>query len=295
VLHFITESTLLHVFAIQHAARYLANQEWVKTDSLKTVENTAIPIIMLVVEVPCDLICSIQSPKDGPDCITVDQDSNGNTEMVGFEDSAAANSLPTNTGNLAIAKSVRLDISFKTPSHTGLQTTQLVKDLTEQFPAATPLALVLKQFLADRTLDQSYSGGLSSYCLVLLITRFLQHEHHLGRSINQNLGGLLMDFLYFFGNVFDPRQMRVSVQGSGIYRNRERGYSIDPIHIDDPLFPTNNVGRNCFRIHQCIKAFSEAYSVLENELTCITSTSDSCGKQQLHNLLPKIIPSIISS
>ncbi|CAL9232562.1 unnamed protein product [Arabidopsis halleri] len=280
---------------LQHAARYLANQEWVKTDSLKTVENTAIPIIMLVVEVPCDLVCSIQSPKDGPDCITVDQDSNGNTEMVGFEDSAAANSLPTNTGNLANAKSVRLDISFKTPSHTGLQTTQLVKDLTEQFPAATPLALVLKQFLADRTLDQSYSGGLSSYCLVLLITRFLQHEHHLGRSINQNLGGLLMDFLYFFGNVFDPRQMRVSVQGSGIYRNRERGYSIDPIHIDDPLFPTNNVGRNCFRIHQCIKAFSEAYSVLENELTCITSSSDSCGKQQLHNLLPKIIPSIISS
>lgn len=29
--------------------------------------------------------------------------------------------------------------------------------------------------------------------------------------------------------------------------------SIDPIYIDDPLFPTNNVGRNCFRIHQCIK------------------------------------------
>jgi hypothetical protein len=44
-----------------------------------------------------------------------------------------------------------------------------------------------------------------------------------------------------------------------------------------------------------VQAFSEAYSVLENELTCITSTSDSCGKQQLHNLLPKIIPSIISS
>ncbi|CAN8309004.1 unnamed protein product [Cochlearia groenlandica] len=276
---------------LQHAARYLANQEWVKADSLKTVENTAIPIIMLVVDVPCDMVCSLQSPKDGPDCIIVDQDSNSNTEIVEFEDSAAVNSLPTNTGNLGNAKSVRLDISFKTPSHTGLQTTQLVKDLTEQFPAAMPLALVLKQFLADRTLDQSYSGGLSSYCLVLLITRFLQHEHHLGRSINQNFGRLLMDFLYFFGNVFDPRQMRVSVQGSGIYRNRERGYSIDPIHIDDPLFPTNNVGRNCFRIHQCIKAFSEAYIVLENELTCITSSSDSCGK----HLLPKIIPSIISS
>lgn len=41
-----------------------------------------------------------------------------------------------------------------------------VKELSEQFPAITPLALVLKQFLADRSLDQSYSGGLSSYCLV---------------------------------------------------------------------------------------------------------------------------------
>lgn len=41
-----------------------------------------------------------------------------------------------------------------------------VRELTEQFPAAIPLALVLKQFLADRNLDHSYSGGLSSYCLV---------------------------------------------------------------------------------------------------------------------------------
>ncbi|KAM5584663.1 hypothetical protein ABKV19_004165 [Rosa sericea] len=45
--------------------------------------------------------------------------------------------------------------------------------------------------------------------------------------------------------------MRISVQGSGVYIKRERGCSIDPIHIDDPLFPTNNVGRNCFWIHQC--------------------------------------------
>lgn len=41
-----------------------------------------------------------------------------------------------------------------------------VRELTQQFPAAVPLALVLKKFLADRSLDRSYSGGLSSYCLV---------------------------------------------------------------------------------------------------------------------------------
>ncbi|XP_030966508.1 uncharacterized protein LOC115987155 isoform X3 [Quercus lobata] len=280
---------------LQHAARYLANQEWVKNDSLKTVENTAIPIIKLVVEVPHDLITSsasnVQSPKEETTHMNGEQGNNVYSDTVVLEDSALPKCAQIDCDTTNDSKSVCLDISFKSPSHTGLQTTKLVKELTEQFLAATPLALVLKQFLADRSLDQSYSGGLSSHCLVLLITRFLQHEHHLGRPINQNFGSLLMDFLYFFGNVFDPRQMRISVQGSGVYMKRERGCSIDPIHIDDPLYPTNNVGRNCFRIHQCIKAFSEAYSVLENELMCIPDYGDTCSRPP-YRLLPKIIPSI---
>ncbi|XP_022144393.1 uncharacterized protein LOC111014060 isoform X2 [Momordica charantia] len=279
---------------LQHAARYLSNQEWVKSDSLKTVENTAIPIIMLVVEVPHDLITSstsnMQSPKEESSAITGEQDVNILNDMTGLEDSALPKCLEVYDSSMS-TKSVRIDISFKTPSHTGLQTSELVKELTEQFPATIPLALVLKKFLADRSLDQSYSGGLSSYCLVLLIIRFLQHEHHLGRPINQNFGSLLMDFLYFFGNVFDPRQMRISIQGSGVYIKRERGYSIDPLHIDDPLFPTNNVGRNCFRIHQCIKAFSEAYSILESELICLSDNGDTCS-DATNRVLQKIIPSI---
>jgi len=44
-----------------------------------------------------------------------------------------------------------------------------VRELTQQFPASVPLALVLKKFLADRSLDHSYSGGLSSYCLVICL------------------------------------------------------------------------------------------------------------------------------
>ncbi|KAL3624512.1 hypothetical protein CASFOL_031180 [Castilleja foliolosa] len=269
---------------LQHAARYLANQEWVKSDSLKIVENTAIPIIMLVVEVPRDLISTlsnVQRPKEEADQLSSAGDNHFQTDGTSKIKSDINDGL----------KSVRIDISFKSPNHTGLQTTGLVKDLTERFPAVTRLTLVLKQFLADRSLDQSYSGGLSSYCLVLLITRFLQHEHHHGRPTNQNYGSLLMDFLYFFGNVFEPRQMRISVQGSGVYLNRERGCSIDPLCIDDPLFLTNNVGRNCFRIHQCIKAFADAYAMLENELTCINDDDDTDAKSP-RKVLPKLIPSI---
>ncbi|PKI51818.1 hypothetical protein CRG98_027791 [Punica granatum] len=214
---------------LQHAARYLANQEWVKNDSLKTVENTAIPIIMLEVEVPRDLITStasrVQSPKEDPVQINREERNLVDFQVGESEDSSSPRCCQTNYECKKDPKTVRLDISFKSASHTGLQTTELVRELTEQFPAATPLALLLKQFLADRSLDQSYSGGLSSYCLVLLITRFLQHEHHLGRSINQ--------------------------------------------------------------------AFSEAYSLLEQELSCLSdkADSDTCSTPP-YRLLQKIIPGI---
>ncbi|CAN0877235.1 Non-canonical poly(A) RNA polymerase protein Trf4-1 [Linum grandiflorum] len=150
---------------LQHAARYLANQEWVKSDSLKTVENTAIPIIMLVVEVPCDLSSSSTSAVQ-KECITSGTDPHLETDLLSVEELPSLEYSETQGDKLKDVESIRLDISFKSPSHTGLQTTELVKELTEQFPAATPLALVLKKFLADRSLDQSYSGGLSSYCLV---------------------------------------------------------------------------------------------------------------------------------
>ncbi|PRQ32699.1 putative PAP/25A-associated [Rosa chinensis] len=76
---------------------------------------------------------------------------------------------------------------------------------------------------------------------VPLTVRFPQHECLLDRPINQvisfatlyiclDFGDLLMNFLYFFGNVFDPWQMRISVQGSGVYIKREKGCSIDPTH-----------------------------------------------------------------
>ncbi|XP_020573232.1 uncharacterized protein LOC110019761 isoform X2 [Phalaenopsis equestris] len=164
---------------LQHAARYLANQEWVRNDSLKTVENTAIPVIMLVAEVPCDITLSHGNSS------IADISKEKSSKISEEHNSSSKDSIITEDVVAVGVKPIRLDISFKSTSHTGLQTSELVRKLTQQFPASVPLALVLKKFLADRSLDHSYSGGLSSYCLVLLITRFLQHEHHCGYYMNQ--------------------------------------------------------------------------------------------------------------
>ena len=43
-------------------------------------------------------------------------------------------------------------------------------------------------------------------------------------------------------------------------------YKFDPLFVEDPLAPGNNVGRNCFRIYQVQRLFSETHSLLVSEI-----------------------------
>jgi hypothetical protein len=52
----------------------------------------------------------------------------------------------------------------------------------------------------------AYTGGLSSYCLFLMLARYLQEQPSSGDS-----GSLLMGFLDFYGNYFEPRATGISV------------------------------------------------------------------------------------
>ncbi|OAE19324.1 hypothetical protein AXG93_1860s1340 [Marchantia polymorpha subsp. ruderalis] len=304
---------------LQHAARYLADQDWVKNDSLKTIENTLVPIIILVAEFlphQCEMEDEDSPYSFGPNLrkdsaedgvskvdTTTSTAALASMDIVNKDLTASTEVVKGPWGGKADRQLVRLDISFEAPSHTGLRTAELVRELIGQYPALSPLALVLKQFLTDRSLDHPYTGGLSSYCLVLLITRFLQHQSHqsnlmhTGRqSSSQNLGSLFVDFLHFFGCVFDPRRMGVRIRGGGMYLSRDRFHGIDPLYIEDPLHPDNNVGRNCFRILQCVKAFADAYAVLEKKIHAVPNcTVDLASGAANFEFLQTILPGLVNT
>ena len=116
------------------------------------------------------------------------------------------------------ARIIQLDISFDSPEHHGLEANQMVSQILESLPLIRPLMLVLKQFLIDRALLTSYTGGLSSYCLFLMVARYLQDQS----PSCGDCGSLLMGFLDFYGNHFDPRATGISV--------RRRQYFARPNH-----------------------------------------------------------------
>lgn len=84
---------------------------------------------MLVVEVPCYLVSTatsnVQPLKDQSTCTDVDRGNRVSSDMI--EDSSSPKCSHSIYEDMIDVKSVRLDISFKSPSHTGLQTTELVR------------------------------------------------------------------------------------------------------------------------------------------------------------------------
>ena len=132
---------LLHVplepkAALQQLASVLQLHAWVR--SLNAIDTARVPVIKVVGEV---------DGKQAVIDITFDQPS-------GHGESCGVAVLPS--------------------AHSGLASVDLLCHYVAVFPALRPLTLVLKQFLVERGLSSTYTGGLNSYCLVLMVVAFIQ-------------------------------------------------------------------------------------------------------------------------
>jgi DNA polymerase sigma len=115
-------------------------------------------------------------------------------------------------------RTLSLDVSFEGQGHKGLEANKYICALMVNHPTLRPLMLVLKYYLTKKSLGESFTGGLSSYALLLLMARFLQETTSTASSSNCftesvcDIGAQLLGFLCFFGGKFDPRQTGISVK-----------------------------------------------------------------------------------
>ncbi|KAL0587191.1 hypothetical protein ABG067_003249 [Albugo candida] len=78
--------------------------------------------------------------------------------------------------------SIPIDISFETSStHSGLLARDLVSRYVNELPELYPAAIIMKQLLRERDLNDAYTGGLSSYSIVLMLIHFSLLRRH-GRA-----------------------------------------------------------------------------------------------------------------
>lgn len=180
------------------------------------------------------------------------------------------------------ADSIPTDITFNSESscspkyffqgmilqHSGLAACELIKSYLTKLPPLAPLVMVLKQYLFNKGLNNVYTGGLSSYCLVLMVISFLlikEDETSIaGPTKECNLGSLLLDFLEYYGKKFDYENMGISVslnRGAHFYLKDtffKNGNS--PLVLVDPFNPSSNIGQNIFGMPNVRQAFLELHS-----------------------------------
>lgn len=77
---------------------------------------------------------------------------------------------------------LRIDISFNMVN--GVKSAALIKEYLHEYPCLRYLAMVLKQFLLQRDLNEVWTGGIGSYSLILMIVSFLQVPITLSLSLH---------------------------------------------------------------------------------------------------------------
>ncbi|CAB3408167.1 unnamed protein product [Caenorhabditis bovis] len=174
-----------------------------------------------------------------------------------------------------VEKDTRLsvDISFNTLQ--GVRAADYIEKVKFEFPIIEPLVLLLKQFLHYRKLNQTFTGGLSSYGLILLIVHFLQtYELPMRRKQiydkDVNFGALLLRFFEVYSQEFNYEDVGISISQMRYVPKTVPGSKFQtPIRshsgglsLEDPLLSSNDVGRSTFNFAAISNAFGQALQIL---------------------------------
>jgi non-canonical poly(A) RNA polymerase PAPD5/7 len=193
---------------------------------------------------------------------------------------------------------IKVDVGFKTTISTGPQSVLFIKEKMKEYPQLEFLVLVLKQFLVYHNLLESFNGGISSYCLILLIISYLQMS---GSEDDLNHGRDLIQFLELYGCQFNYLRTGIRITDGGSYFRKNDGlaghadnsyqqYSL--LCIEDPLKSENDVGRGCYGAMKVRDAFANAFRELRDAVLPQYEDIQPCGSSILGRIL-RIPPHIV--
>lgn len=151
----------------------------------------------------------------------------------------------------------------------GPRNVPVIREFLSTYPALRPLVLVVKCFLKQRDLNETFSGGLGSYTILLLVVSHLQMLKYNFPTSKTNLGAVLQTFFQFYGRMFNMCIAGIRVKEGGCYFDKFEKYQTTPadtmrFSVEDPNDETNELGRNGFASTRVRKAFNNASVTLIN-------------------------------
>lgn len=194
---------------------------------------------------------------------------------------------------------IKVDISFN--MNNGVKSAELINSFKKRFPVLEKLVMVLKQFLLQRDLNEVFTGGISSYSLILMTISFLQlHPRQNAYTSDANLGVLLIEFLELYGRKFNYVKTGIRVKDGGTYISKEEvqrdmidGHRPSLLCIEDPLTPGNDIGRSSYGALYVKDAFDWAYYVLSQAVSPLNILVNDASKTSILGRIIRVTDEVI--
>jgi DNA polymerase sigma len=348
--------------AFQRIYTLLSCQPW--AENVKAITTSKMPVIKLTMcdgynQIPFDVTIDPILPRSMNKANK--KKSEEATSTIDDTNTSDAKTTTTTTDDANESKTQELAM------HSGLPVLQLVKYCLSKMKGLATLTLVIKQFLRERGLNDTFRGGASSYTIFLMLVKFLQPHYpplfegedferlatkqvwaqmilngkramrggvgnngndlkttnknvsekksrDFSSNDNQNdiaenqgsnmkssatsapiqpnapsftastrwrrltnklmrplartheqlhreIGAMLMEFLYYYGDIFDYSRDGFSIIGEEgqCFNVQEERRGGDPMWIDDPMRPGFNVASTTFQIQQIASAFRDGF------------------------------------
>ncbi|KAJ2821485.1 hypothetical protein GGI24_004201 [Coemansia furcata] len=169
---------------------------------------------------------------------------------------------------------IAVDISINADS--GVQSAGVQRSFSERvYPhSLRAIVLAIKQFLAQRSMNEVYTGGMGSYAITLLAVSMLQMHPRIlsgGLDIAKNLGVLLIEFFELYGKRFNYDNVCISVLEKGQYLDKRRKgfYNLTQpylLSVEDPCDQSNDVTKGTYGITRIRQTFGGAYDLINNAI-----------------------------
>ena len=146
-----------------------------------------------------------------------------------------------------------------------------IKQSTQLYPQIFDIIYIMKKFLFNRKLNQSYQGGISSFSLFLLILSFLKFKLQQKNSNTSEIyiGSLLIEFLKFYSdfNFYNSIIRPNEKDPNDIYliNDSVNNFFKYNINIVDPITGLN-VAKSTFKIEEIKKAFKDGFDIIIGNL-----------------------------
>ena len=179
-----------------------------------------------------------------------------------------------NDNNLEISNKMQNDKLNINKNNNSLETNDneissisYIKKSIEEYPEIKPILKLLKRYFYIKKMNSSFEGGLSSYNLFLLILSYAKYQKifNLNPYKKINLGFFLIQFLEFFGKIFDFKNYLINFNSPYIYElNNFINYNSKSLVILDPITGAN-ASKSSYKIGEIQTMFLNAYEFFEKE------------------------------